>query len=265
MRTARKFLKLLMMFITVSLLPSALNAGSIEDIQKRGSLILGTSGNMAPMTHALMSGGATGFDVDIAEMMAASMNVKLEVKIIAFEKLLDALNDGNVDVVISNMTMTTERNMKVAFVGPYLTSGKCLITKESTIAMASSVKDINNVHPTMAVLKGTTTEAFVKTMLPAVKPVIVSSQDEGVELVKSGKVLTMMSEYPICAMVVSANKDSGFVAEFSNITYDPIGIAINKDDAHMINYTQNFLKRLDRTGALKVIGAKWLGDLAKIQ
>ncbi len=265
MRRLKKICKTLMIFISMALLPSALDADTIENIQKRGTLILGTSGTMAPMTHALMSGGATGFDVDIAQTMAATMHVKLEVKIVAFEKLLDELEKGNVDVVISNMTMTSERNLKVAFVGPYLTSGKCIITKESTIAAAQKAEDINHVHPTMAVLKGTTTEAFVKTMLPAVKPILVNSQDEGVELVKSGKVQTMMSEYPTCAMVVSANKDSGFVAEFSNLTYDPIGIAIQGDDAHMINYTQNFLMRLERTGALQALALKWLGDLAKIK
>lgn len=253
-------------FLLTSLLFSTLiSADTLDDVKKRGKLILATSGNMAPMTHKLSSGGATGFDIDLAELMATAMGVDLEIKIYPFEKLLDALRSGEADVVISNMTMTPERNMQVAFVGPYLTSGKCMITKESSLANADKTEAIRDAKPSIAILKGTTTEAFVKMMLPTLKPKLVASQDEGVELVRTGKVQAMMSEYPICAMVASANKEDGFIAEFSNLTYDPIGIAVRKDDAAMINFTQNFLVRITATGTIKLIGHKWLGDLAKIQ
>ena len=47
---------------------------------------------------------------------------------------LSKLTSGEVDAVMSGMTMTPARNLRVAFVGPYMVSGKSILTKSSTLA-----------------------------------------------------------------------------------------------------------------------------------
>jgi ABC-type amino acid transport substrate-binding protein len=75
-----------------------------------------------------------GMDVDVATMIAEVMGVKLNLQRIDFRGLLPALESGSIDMIVSNMTMTPDRNLKAAFVGPYFTSGKALLTKRSSIA-----------------------------------------------------------------------------------------------------------------------------------
>ena len=48
---------------------------------------------------------------------------------LGFGVLLPALQAGKVDMVLSGMTITPDRNLKVAFVGPYFISGKAILTK----------------------------------------------------------------------------------------------------------------------------------------
>ncbi len=239
--------------------PAAAQSGSthLQEIIQKGELVLGTSGNMTPMTRSIDDGkDAVGFDIDLARAMAETMGVKLVVKVIAFEKLIPALENGEIDIIVSNMTITPKRNTKVLFVGPYLVSGKCLITSEADLANAKS-EEVNRATNKIVVLKGTTDETFVKVVMPKVEAVTVTTQEEAVEMVRNGSVTAMLSEFPICKSIITSNPDDNFIAAFSNLTYEPIGVAIAPQNAHLENWTQNFMLRANQAGLFKVLSQKW--------
>jgi len=244
--------------LVIFVLLTSLNADTtLQKIVKRGTLVLGTSGNMTPMTRSINKGkDAVGFDIDLAKTMADTMGVDLVIKVIPFDKLIPALQKGKVDIVISNMTITPERNTKVAFVGPYLKSGKCLITKKPDLANAKK-EELNNANNKMVVIKGSTSEKFVHIGMPNVKAVAVSTQEEAINLVRESKVSAMLTDLPICNAVITNNPKDNFVSVFSNLSYEPIGIAIAPQNTHLINWTQNFLTRADAIGFFKVLAHKW--------
>jgi polar amino acid transport system substrate-binding protein len=90
------------------------------------------------------SGVPMGLDVDLASYMAGAMGVKLSLVIKPFSELLPALEAGEVDMVISGMTITPERNMKVAFAGPYHISGKALLTKFKSLVTSEDTSKLNS-------------------------------------------------------------------------------------------------------------------------
>jgi polar amino acid transport system substrate-binding protein len=106
----------------------------MDRIISRGELRVGVSGDMPPMNLLTQEDKVIGMDVDVATMIAEVMGVKLNLQRIDFRGLLPALESGSIDMIVSNMTMTPDRNLKAAFVGPYFTSGKALLTKRSSIA-----------------------------------------------------------------------------------------------------------------------------------
>ena len=65
----------------------------------------------------------------------------------------------------------------------------------------------------------------------------------------------------ICVATLNANPEAGFVSLFSLLTYEPIGIALPAGDAQFINWTQNFLSRLEGTDTLKGLAKQWLGEI----
>ena len=239
---------------------ATLNADTaLQNIIKKGELVLGTSGNMTPMTRSIDNGkDAVGFDIDLAKSMAEAMGVKLTIKVIPFEKLIPALNDAKIDIIISNMTITPKRNTQVAFVGPYLTSGKCLITKQPSLASAKK-EELNNALNKMVVIKGSTSEDFVKIGMPKVQAVSVATQEEALSLIRDSKVSAMLSDYPICSAIIQNNPNDNFVSVFSSLTYEPIGIAVAPKNQHMINWIQNFMVRANSVGLFEVLSKKWLG------
>ena len=231
---------------------------ALQKIVERGTLVLGTSGNMTPMTRSINDGkDAVGFDIDLAKTLASTMGVELEIKILPFDQLISALDNGEVDVVISNMTITSKRNTQVAFVGPYLTSGKCLVTKEVDLASATKKEQLNKKNLKIAVIKGSTSETFVTLGMPNVEAVAVMTQGQGVELLRSSQVSALLTDFPICKSIITSNPDDAFVSVFSNLTYEPIGIAVAPQNTHLVNYTQNFLVRANEVGLLEALANKW--------
>src|SRR5262245_12412781 len=88
-------------------------------IASTGELVVGRAASMPPLNMTTKNGQVVGFEIDLAQAMAQAMNVKLRVAPIPFAELMPALEAGQVDMVLSGMTITPGRNMKVAFVGPY--------------------------------------------------------------------------------------------------------------------------------------------------
>lgn len=230
---------------------------TISKVQEKGELVLGTSGNMTPMTRQLENGDVVGLDIDLANVMAAALKVKLTIKVMPLDQLAPALANGEVDVVLSNYTMTPERNAQVAFVGPYLTSGKCLITKVPDLA-DDRKDELAEKSANLVVIEGSTSEAFAKALMKKATIIPAKTQDTAVEMVRNGKADAMLTDFPICQATVVNNPDDQFVSIFSRLTYEPIGIAVKGNDAHFINWTQNFLDRMEKTGYLAALGQKWL-------
>ncbi|MFQ5643978.1 MAG: transporter substrate-binding domain-containing protein [Thiogranum sp.] len=235
---------------------------TLTRIEQRGELVLGTSANMPPMTYKQPGGKVIGLDVDIARVMAGALDARLTIRTMAFDQLVPALQNGDIDVIVSNMTITPERNRSVAFVGPYMRSGKCIITKQESLAKAEQSEDLNTPKTRIVVLKGSTSELFIRTLLPEATVTTTDDLQSGVKMVKEDKVGGMMTDYPVCLSTLKNYPDAGFVSLFSLLNYEPIGIAVAGNDPLFINWTENFLERLDGTGMLDEIGVHWFGEFA---
>ena len=137
------FIAVLVTVLALVFVTSA-SAGSILDrILKRGELVVGTTGTQPPLNATTKDGKIIGLDADIAKGIAIRMGVKIQFETMPFAKLLPALHADKVDMILSSMTMTPERNLKVAFIGPYYISGKGVLTKTQTIATLQAAENLN--------------------------------------------------------------------------------------------------------------------------
>jgi len=238
---------------------AAMDNNTLERIQSRGQLILGTSGNMPSMTQRGTDGTLSGFDIDIARAMANLMDVELVINQLPFADLIPAIEAGKVDVVISNMTITSRRNLRVAFVGPYLSSGKCVVSKDESLAQAGQASSAKLENTKLAVLQGSTSEAIARQLFTGVTVVPLEDFSLAAQMIERDEIGGLLTDFPICKAMIKENPDADFVALFSLLTYEPIGIALPANDAQFINWTQNFLHRLEGTDTLLALKEKWFG------
>jgi polar amino acid transport system substrate-binding protein len=231
----------------------------IDRILQRGELVAGMAGNMPPMNMTTKAGELIGYEVDLAKNMAAAMGVRAKFKVMPFAELLPALESGKIDLILSNMTITPARNLKVAFVGPYFTSGKAFLTKIKTIAMADEAADIDAKNTKLVALKGSTSQSFVEKAIPDATLVTAGDYDEAVKMVLEDKVHAMVADYPICVVSVFRYPDQGLLSVVTTLTYEPIGVGVQAGDPLLINWVENFMGIAGETGLLQELKEKWFG------
>jgi len=266
MKKARKLLVVLMIACLLAgcaemgQTTKASSSPVMDRIISRGELRVGVSGDMPPMNLLTKDDKVIGMDVDVATMIAEAMGVKLNVQRIDFSGLLPALESGSIDMIVSNMTMTPDRNLKVAFVGPYFTSGKAFLTKRSSISQAKGLPDVNSPQFTFSALKGSTSEAVIRKGAPQAKLLTADTQNEAIQMVIDGKADAMIADYPICVVAVYRNPAAGLISVVAPITYEPIGIAVPKGDPHLLNWLENFLHSLEKAGYMHDLKEKWFAQ-----
>lgn len=229
----------------------------LDRIQKRGVLTVGTMGNMPPLNMTTRDEEIIGLEPDIARMMAKAMGVEVKFVTKPFPELLPALQTGEVDMVLSGMTITPKRNLKVAFVGPYFISGKAFLTKIKTIAQAKEAVEVNSPDTKMVALKGSTSQAFAEAFIDKATLFTTGTYDEAVDMVLQDKVHAMIADYPICVVSVFRYPDAGLLSVVTPLTYEPLGIAVPANDPLLINWTENALANLEGSGILDELKLKW--------
>jgi polar amino acid transport system substrate-binding protein len=141
-----------------------------------------------------------------------------------------------------------------------MVSGKCIVTKDEAMAKAEQSTDLNTADTRLAVLSDSTSEDFASELLPEATLIRVQDYGKAAELVASDQASGMLTDYPICLATLKSNPDAGFVSVFSLLTYEPIGIALPANDAQFVNWTENFLERMDGTNGLAELSRRWFGD-----
>jgi polar amino acid transport system substrate-binding protein len=114
----------------------------LKKVQNRGQLIVGTQVPYAPFEfYNITSGKYEGIDMEIAQHVAAALNVTLVIKSMDFDPLFGAVQTGQIDMAISSITITPAREKTVNFTVPYYTANQaCLVKNTSAI---SSIDDLN--------------------------------------------------------------------------------------------------------------------------
>ncbi|RPI05639.1 MAG: ABC transporter substrate-binding protein [Zetaproteobacteria bacterium] len=252
---------LAVVFLGVALAGDAARVAPVlERILAKKELVVGTAADMPPLNMTLKDGNIVGMEVDIAAQMASGIGVKLTLKPMPFNDLLPALEAGQVDLILSGMTMTPLRNTKVAFAGPYFGSGKSVLIKQEKVASLQSTEMMNNPDVTVAALKGSTSQLFVERFAPKAKLVPTDSYDQAIAMVLDGRVLAMVADYPICNVSVYRHRDKGLTTLKSPLNYEPIGIALSPADPLLLNWAQNFVTVLINSGELSLLQRKWFED-----
>ena len=238
--------------------PSA--PGRIDHVLASGELRAGLSAAQPPFNMKNRSGEVVGLDVDIVRALAQSMGVKLRLVERPFAELLPALEKGEVDLVISGLTITPERNARVAFAGPYFISGKAVLSRASAITDAQEVAALDAAGRTYVALAGSTSAGFVRESMPHAKLVTAPDYDAGVQMVISGKADGMVADLLICMLSVWRNPKAGLSTSKVPLTAEPLGIALPADDPLFVNLVQNYLTTLEYTGLLTQFKARWLAE-----
>ena len=248
--------------ISITLLLIALPAYSqqvLSAIVKKGEIRIGMTGNQPPFSMKSKSGELIGYEVDLAKALAKNMGVELKLVEVPFSDLMGSLKSGKIDGIMSGMTMTPERNLEALFAGPYILSGKSILTKSGKVAEFGNNATSGKKYKVVT-LKGSTSEAFVKSYMPKHELILVDNYNSGVDMVLTDKADAMVADKPICVITILKNQGKDLVTTEEPLTIEPIGMALPAGDPQFLNLVVNYIASLQLSGTLQLLEQKWFND-----
>lgn len=117
---------------------ATVHARPLADIQKSGTIVLGSEGQYAPFNF-FQGKQLTGYEIEVGEAVAKKMGLKFEWKTVGFDALLTGLQQDRWDLVIASHGITEERAKAVTFTEPHYCSGGMIIAMDPAIKNAKDL------------------------------------------------------------------------------------------------------------------------------
>ena len=229
------------------------NDASLSDVQARGELIVGTDIPYGIMEFYDSSGQPAGIDMDIGRQLARDIGVSMKVKTMPFASLFKSLDNRTVDVVISAVTITTERQKKMLFSVPYLNAGMSIAVKKNNQDI-TSIEDLK--HKNVGVLAGTIGDDLaVKS--PHVNPSLIKRYKNNTERLKDlqdGKVDAIFVHFLV--------KDlQGIKLVGAPLSESYYGVVTRLGNHSLMDRINRTLRKLKRSGELSRIKKRYQNEV----
>lgn len=224
----------------------AAKATTLDAIKSKKKLVVGTSADYAPYEfHTQVDGKdqIVGFDIEIAKQFAKDLGVELEIKDMAFDGLLVALQADKVDMVFAGMTPTEERKKNVDFSDIYFTATHRFMLRSGEEAGISKMEDLKGKK--IGVQKGSIQEGIAQANFEAGN---IKSLDKVPDLVldlKNKKIDAVLVESTVADLTVQKNQGIAIASGLE--VQDPDGgcaIAMKKGSTELQTEINKTLKKL---------------------
>ncbi len=255
--------KLLFLSMVLLLGVSTLFAGcgSQKATQQEKVLKVATCADFAPFEFQGKDGKFEGFDMDIIRAIGEKMGDEVKISNVGFDGLIPALQAGNVDAVISGLSINEEREKKVAFTNPYYQSGLTIVVKKDN----DSIKSFSNLAgKSIAVQIGTTGATEAKKIPGAKVKELNSSADTFIEL-NAGNVEAVINDKPVNAYYLVKSGDKNVKIVGKPLTSEEYAIAVKKGNKKLLEELNKGLAEIKADGTYAKIYEKWFGTKPSVE
>ena len=139
-------------------------SSKLDQIKANGKLLVGTEAQYAPYEFKDLNANFAGCDMWLAQQIADSLGVELEVVDMAFDGIIPAVQSGQVDLGIAAFTNTPERAEEIDFSDLYETSAQLLIVKAGNADTYSTKESLVGLK--VGAQKGTIQSQLIQSALP---------------------------------------------------------------------------------------------------
>lgn len=116
-------------------------ADDLAKIKSEGVLHALTTGNDRPNVMMDASGQPVGFEVDMCNLVAGKLGVKLDLGVLAWEGLLPSITSGRTEMICSGVNITPARQEVFDFSVPYSrTAIVAMVPPDSTVTGPTDIK-----------------------------------------------------------------------------------------------------------------------------
>ncbi len=223
-------------------------------------LVVGMELAYPPFETINSQGAPAGVSVDLAGALGEYLHRPIRIENIPFTGLIPSLLTGKIDLIISSMTDTPEREKTIAFSDPYLSIGLAVLAgSKSGLSGAIGLGDLDQPSRTLAVRQGTTAQAWATDHLKNAKILVLDKESSAVMEVAQGKADGFL--YDQMSVWKNHQEHSAeTIALLQPLQRESWAIGMRPDEKELREQVNAFIKAFRSSGGFERLGDRYLKD-----
>ncbi len=249
----RSFLAGLAALAVAALGTAEARADKLQDILSKGTVRIGVPLDAPPFGAQDASRKPVGFDIELAEMVAKGLGVKLEMQQITGANRIPFLLTDKVDIVISVMGLSPERARQIMFTAPYANTFLAVYgAKSSSVSSAETLGSAR-----IAAAKGTTQELAITEAAP--KANVMRTEDDATAAAAyiTGQADLLATNSIVAQALAKQNPNKEFERKFT-IRRSPAHMGVQMDQHNLVRWLDGFIFFNSLNGELDRLHKKYL-------
>jgi glutamate transport system substrate-binding protein len=231
-------------------------AGStMAELQEAGEITIGVKFDVPPFgLNNPQTGEVEGFDVDLGNYIADRLGVEAVFREATSDNRIPLLVDGTIDLILSTMTITEERDLEIDFSEPYyVANGDVLVPEGSDI---QSLEDLNG--NTVCTALGSTYQETIKQEAPDAQLRLVDLYSECFDQVQTGQVDAVSTDNVILTGMTI--QDDSLQLLDLDYTTEPYGAGIPEGDTEFKQFVDESIAEFIDSGQWQETYDEWVGQ-----
>lgn len=258
----KKLSILLIVLMALGLMAAGCGGGGEEEAEGTGetlALNVGTDAAYAPFEYKGDGGQVEGFDADLIKAIGEAAGIEVQIKHVDWDGLFPALESGDINAIISAMTITEERKEIVNFSEPYFESMQTIAVKED-----SPIADLDELVGKPVGVQQNTTGQFAMEELEGVNLDDIKkypTTPDALMNLENGLVEAVVADAPVVKKYIDINPDCGLKMIDSD-KFEPefYGIAMSKEDEELLAKVNEGLATIKENGTYDEIYSKYFSE-----
>ncbi|VEU82788.1 transporter substrate-binding domain-containing protein [Acholeplasma hippikon] len=217
-------------------------------------MVLGTSADYAPYEWLIIDENnktqLVGFDIELAKEIAKALGKNLRVLNRGFDFLLDDLEAGKVDFVISAVTPTAKRAEQVDFSNIYFQSQQSVVVKKTDLDKYTSIESLNVATVKVGAQLGSIQQDLTTENFGSAQNLFLQSVNDLLFNLQQGKVNAVVLESAVAKGFI-ANQPDYAIANFTiGNSEDGAAVAVRKGNQELVSKINEVIASLIETGKM---------------
>jgi len=224
-------------------------------IQEAGEITIGVKYDVPPFgLNNPQTGEVEGFDVDLGKYIAERLGVEPVFREATSDNRIPLLVDGTIDLILSTMTITEERDLEIDFSEPYyVANGDVLVPEGSDI---QTLDDLNGKRVCTAL--GSTYAETIEKEAPDADLRLVDLYSECFDQIQTGAVDAVSTDDVILTGMVI--QDPSLQILGLEFTTEPYGAGIPEGDTEFKEFVDESIAEYIDSGAWQEAYDEWVGQ-----
>lgn len=222
-----------------------------------GGLRVGVAADYPPMVYK-QEGRIVGLEADNAKAVGGIIGQELTLVDMPFAKLIPALQAGEIDVIMSAMSITPERSALVTFTDPYMEMGQMAIMVADKAAKFSQPWSIYRPGVRVGVEPGTTGAQFAASDLKDAQIKFFNDSAAAFAGLRNNEIDLYVHDAPTSWQLATTGKNTDLISLYAPLTHEQLAWAVRKDDARLADSLNGALRTMKANGSLRYILNRWI-------